>query len=142
MSGLSRFLKQNKKERKNYKLKVSRLFTDEKGNLMEWEFKPLTSKEVNRIRLDCTYEKPAKYGQTKHELNVNKYNTSLIVQSCVFPDLKSVELQDSYNVKNEFDLINAMLTDPGEYQDLVLKIQEMNHLLDNNLNEKIKEAKN
>ena len=53
-----------------------------------------------------------------------------MVRSVVYPNLKDAELQDSYQVMNEKDLLAAML-EGGEYQRLSAKCQEVNGLRDN-----------
>lgn len=45
MSSLSRFMKSNKKKRENGFYAPTASLTDESGAPLNWEFKPLTSKE-------------------------------------------------------------------------------------------------
>ena len=54
MSGLNAFFKKNKKERATVKYAASKDFVDEEGKVMEWEIRPLKSKEADRIREECT----------------------------------------------------------------------------------------
>lgn len=64
----------------------------------------------------------------------------LIKISIIEPDLKSAELQDSYGVMNEEDLINEMFTG-AEFTKISTEVNEFNSL-DENINDKINEAKN
>ena len=49
MSDLSRFLKKNKKLKENVQYAVTKSLTEEKGQPLLWEIRPLTSKETNRL---------------------------------------------------------------------------------------------
>lgn len=46
MSNLSRFLKENKKVKENTKYAATKSLTDEKGNPLEWEIRPLTTRAM------------------------------------------------------------------------------------------------
>ena len=56
MSNLSRFLKENKKVKENTKYAATKSLTDEKGNPLEWEIRPLTTRANDELRDDCTYD--------------------------------------------------------------------------------------
>jgi len=58
----------------------------------------------------------------------------------VFPNLNDSELQDSYKVMSADKLLKVMLK-PGEYQDYLKKVQEVNGY-DVPLDELVEEAKN
>ena len=65
----------------------------------------------------------------------------MIVASVVMPDLLDAELQDSYGVKGEDDLLMAMVDDPGEYNELAAFVQKFQGF-DVPFQEKVDEAKN
>lgn len=50
MSGFEAFLKQNKKQDETMKFAASMSFTDKNGRPLEWEIRPLKSKEAASIR--------------------------------------------------------------------------------------------
>ena len=58
----------------------------------------------------------------------------------VFPNLNDKDLQDSYGVMGAEKLLKEMLK-PGEYQDLIKKIQEVNGF-NVSMDELVEEAKN
>ena len=64
----------------------------------------------------------------------------MIVDSVVFPDLLSAELQDSYGVQTPQELLMEIMDNPGEYTDFSQFIQEINGFIP--LDTKVEEAKN
>lgn len=143
MSKFSAFMKENKKIRENGKYAPTKSLTDEKGNPLEFEFRPITSKENEELRDSCTYDvqvtgRPEVF---RPRLNTKKYLAKMIVSSVVVPDLYDKELQDSYGVMTPEELLFAMIDNPGEYQDLCVWIQKFQGF-DKTLEEKVDEAKN
>lgn len=143
MSKFSAFMKGNKKIRENGKYAPTTSLTDEMGNPLEFEFKPITSKENEELRDSCTYDvqvtgRPEVF---RPRLNTKKYLAKMIVSSVVVPDLYDKELQDSYGVMTPEELLFAMIDNPGEYQDLCVWIQKFQGF-DKTLEEKVDEAKN
>ena len=74
-------------------------------------------------------------------LNSTQYIAKVITNSVVYPDLYDMELQDSYGVMTPEELLYALVDDAGEYQDLMVWIQQFQGLT-KGLEEKIEEAKN
>lgn len=143
MSKFAAFMKSNQKTKPNAKYPATASLCDEKGNPLEWEFRPLGSKEVELIRDECTKQVqiPGKPGQYRPEFNSRKYLSKVIAASVVMPDLNDAELQDSYGVKTPEDLLYMMVPDAGEYDNLTLwfnKYQGFNKSFD----DKVTEAKN
>ena len=101
MSNLSRFMKNNKIQKKNEEYAPTKSMLGSDGKPLRWEFKHISSKLNESIRDDCTIDvqvkgKPNMY---RPKLNTSKYLVSMIVASTVTPDLYNKELQDSYGVK-------------------------------------------
>lgn len=138
MSGLNAFFKKNKKEKEIVKYAASKDFVDEKGTVIEWEIRPLKSKEADKIRNECTtIEAKGK----RVSVDNGKFNRMVATVCTVFPNLNDPELQDSYGVLGAEDLIQEMLDNDGEYQAYCKKILEISgYEMDDN--ELIKEAKN
>lgn len=143
MGDLSRFLKKNKTTRKNIMIAATTSLCDEKGKPLLWEIRPMTTKEDTEIRDECTAEIPVtgKPGLFRPRFNGNKYLQKVAARSVVFPNLNSVELQDSYGVKCAEDLVVEMLDDPGEYNAFMNRIQEY-HGFSESMQDKVDEAKN
>ena len=143
MSKFTKFMKANKKVKKNEKYIATASLTDEKGVPLEWEFRHITSKEDSEIREACTDEVPVKgkAGMYREKTNVSKYMAKIIAASVVYPDLYDAELQDSYGVKTPEDLLLEMVDDPGEYNALGEFVQKFQGF-DKSFSEKVEEVKN
>lgn len=130
------FLKQNKKTTDTVKFAASKAFVDENGKPVEWEIKPLKSREADKIRSECnTY---GKGGKVKSD--TAKFNRAVAAACTVFPNLNDAELQDSYGVMGAEELITEMLDKDGEFQAYVKKCLEVSGY-ENNA-ELVEEAKN
>lgn len=81
-----------------------------------------------------------KPNQFKQQLDVAKYNASLIAKSVVEPNLNDAELQDSYGVKTPEALIVEMIDNPGEYSQFLVFVTELNGFTD--INDDVEKAKN
>lgn len=142
MSKFSKFMKANKIQKQNAMHPVTKSLTDENGEPLLWEIKPLTTKENEFIRESCTIEVPVKGkpNQYRPKVDMNKYQTKMICAAVVSPDLNDVELQNSYGVMTPEDLIKEMVDDPAEYTDLMIFIQQLSGF--KTLQEEVDEAKN
>lgn len=140
MRNLEMFLKQNVKEAVGVKYAVSDRFKDENGKDIEWELKSITAQDDSKLREACTEmvatDKP---GVKIPRINTERYSAMLTAATITYPDLGNAALQDSYDVKSKSELLTAMLL-PGEYQDLLAKVHEVNGF--KNLNDLVDEAKN
>ena len=140
MSNLDRFLKQNKKMRENTTYLATKSLTDEEGNPLPWTIRPLTTKDNDKLRDECTIEIPVKGKPNvfRPKLDTSKYLAKMIVASVVEPNLNNKDLQDSYGVMTPEDLIKEMIDDPGEYNDFASFIQNFNSFT-TTLDEKVEE---
>ena len=132
---LKAFLATNAKLPENKKVIISDRFV-ENGEPVAFEIKSVTEDINNKIRSRATLITTVK-GKQQSKFESNKYLTDLCVASVVFPDLKSSELQDSYGVRGESDLLEVMLL-PGEYATLLAEVQKINGY-DNDKFEELKE---
>lgn len=136
MSGLKAFLKQNKITTDTIKYVASRSFVDEDGKPLEWEIRPLKSKEADSIRKECTSIKGKKTA-----IDSARFNRMAAAKCTVFPNLNDKELQDSYGVLGAEELIQELLDNDGEYQMYCKKVLELSGY-DKSDGELIEEAKN
>lgn len=143
MSKFSRFMKQNKVVKENVTYPATKSLTDEHGNPLKWVIKPLSTKESEILREECTIDVPVtgKPNMLRPKLQTSKYITKLVCACIVEPNLYDVELQDSYGVKTPEDLLREMVDNPGEFNDLVAFVQK-NNGFDTSLEDKVEEAKN
>ena len=142
MSDFTRIMKHNNAVKENTTYAAPESLTDEKGKPLEWEIKPITTKENDAIIDDCTYEVPitGKPGMYRTKMNQTKYRAKLICASVVYPDLNNKALQDSYGVMDSVELIREMISDAGEYNKFFEFINEYNEFT--SLQEDVDTAKN
>jgi len=116
---------------------------DENGQPLQWEIKPISTKDDERIRDACTKEVPipGRPGIYRQKIDTTAYLNKLLAESVVFPDLYNAELQDSYGVKMPEDLLKEMIDNSGEYNKFAEFVQKLNGL-DVSITEKAEEAKN
>lgn len=148
MGGMSVFLSQNKLRIPNLKLVVSKEFgtprlddagspvLDEKGDQIvdyaEWEFRRISAEEDSVIRAMATEQVQNGVGMYMPKFNGEKYSAELIAASCVYPNLRDKELNDSYGTVKASDLLKKMLS-AGEIitlQEEILKYQGFDALLE------------
>ena len=117
MSQFTRFLKKNKAVKENTLFAATDSLTDENGKPLQWEIKPLTTKENEEIRESCTITVPdeSKPGAYKEKLDFNKYKVKVLCASVVEPCLNADELLQSYGVYDPEDLLLEMIDNPGEF---------------------------
>ena len=143
MSKLSSFMKSNKVEKKNEQYAPTRSLLEEDGSPVLWEFRHITSKEIEEIREDCTVEVPVtgRPGMFRPRVRSSMYIQRMLVKSVVVPDLYDAQLQDSYGVNTPEELLMAMVDDPGEYNDLAAWVQKFQGF-NVSFSDKVEEAKN
>jgi len=143
MSTMSAFFKKNKIFKENVFFTATKSLCDKDGKPLKWEIRPLTTKEDERIRDDCTREVPipGKPNMYRHKVDASAYIGKLLAASVVYPDLYDAELQDSYGVKTPEDLLKEMIDDPGEYTEFTAFIQNFNGF-NVSMQEQVNEAKN
>lgn len=148
MSELSVFFKQNKPVKANEFFPASADFKDENGEIIKWELRHLTSKDLSTIRSRCMEIK----GNGKQvKFDGDLYNRLIVASAVVFPNLRNAELADSYmgqfapEDRTPENLICLMIDNDGEFQNLVRKVNEMNGLnkhAEENAETRIEMAKN
>lgn len=115
MSTFKAFYKENRKQAETIKVKATKNFVDEKGEVLDWEVRKLTSKEGDEIREACTVLESD--GTTYID---NNLLSSKIAATCtVYPDLNDKGLQDSYGVMGAEALLKELINLDGEYQNYV-----------------------
>ena len=113
-----------KDEVKEVEYVASNRFVDKEGKVEKWKLKTITADENDAIR---------------QEFDTVKYLELLADKCVVYPDLHNVELQDFYNEMDSIKLLKKHLLNPGEYDDLMQEIQEINGY---SLDDAVEEAKN
>jgi len=124
MRDLTAFLRANAAEVENVSFPASRRFTDETGEVLDWELRCVSSTEDEEIRRASSRRSGGERGQPISETDISLYLGRLAARCTVFPDLNDKELQDSYAVMGTDNLLRAMLT-PGEYADYLREVQKI-----------------
>lgn len=138
---LKGFFKQNAKIVTEVEYVASKRFTDDEGKPIVWRIRVLTNKELDKLRARFTkkvYEPGTRTAEKRMDLTA--FTDELLVRTIVFPTLDDMELQNSWGVSNELDLVKAMLNG-GELTDLTRAIQEAQGF-ETGFEDKVKEVKN
>lgn len=114
MSTYRQFMKQNVKADEHEFHPISKRFVDENDEPILFEFRVLSSRDVDSARDSAT---TVTRKGTQPSLNTTKLMHALITASMVYPDLEDKELQDSYGVIGSSALISEMFNAP-EYNKL------------------------
>ena len=117
---------------------ASKRFKDKEGNYEKWKLKTITADENDAIRKQC-YKQIQAGKRMKQEFDTVRYLELLADKCVVYPDLHNVELQNHYGEMDAIKLLKKHLLNPGEYDDLMQKIQEINGY---SLDDAVEEAKN
>lgn len=141
MDSLKYFFKENVKPVENEKIVISDRFKDENGNIIEWEIKPISNEQDDRLREKHTRQEKLKKGVYIPKFDYLAYLKDFLTSCVVFPNLNNKELQDNYNVMTPEELLSAMLL-PGEYNTLAEEVKNICGFDKDPLEEKIDEAKN
>lgn len=131
---LKAFLQDNKRKKKNIFYAVSKDFVDENGKPIKWELKHIKARVADEIRSEAMSEDGENF-------DFNLYAARVMAESVVYPDLRDIELQDSYGVNTPEDLLYEMVDNPGELSALQAKVFEMAGLAET-AEEKVEQAKN
>lgn len=142
MNDLSLFFADKAQEEESTFYVATKRFKDKDGNPVPWEIRAISTEADEALRKK--YNKPVlvsgKRNQYTKDFKVEEYMCEVAVLSTVFPNLKDAQLQNSYHVMNECALLRALLNKPGEYQDYLNKVNEVNGFQD--MEELVEEAKN
>lgn len=122
------------------KVVISDRFKDEEGKPIPFELRYLTEEEAAEIRKQSTKVTKGRGGMKGQEFDNEKYMAVMAARSVVFPDLKNAELQKSYGVMGDGELLKKMLL-AGEFSVLYEKIGQMNGF-DRDINDLKDDAKN
>lgn len=142
MSEFNRFMKKNKIKKENATVVATKSLVDEKGEPLPWIIRPLSTRENDTIRDECTIEVQVKgkVNMYRPKVNSSKYLAKMICASVLEPNLYDKALQDSYGVMTPEDLLKEMVDNPGEYSDFASFVQEFNGF--NTMEDEVEEAKN
>lgn len=119
---------------KTKKVYISDRFIDDNGDIVPFVISTITPRKLKECRKQAEV---VLNGETKVDNEI--FESELLKATIIYPDLKDVELQDSYGALGEINLLEEMLT-AGEYNSLTDAIQKFNHFT--GYKELVEKAKN
>jgi hypothetical protein len=103
---LEAFLKHNRTlEFKTQKIKVC-------DDLPEFEIRELTSEEMSKIRSAAV----SFDSEGNSKFNMDLYMKYIVTSATVYPDLRSVEILDSYGVQKPWQLVTKLVPKDRDFQ--------------------------
>lgn len=141
METLTAFLKENAIKCNCVEYVASKRYVDDNGEPIRWRLRPLTNEEIEKLRKHHTKTTKNKMTQEIIEKFDNKaFTMDMTLESVEYPDLMNSELQASWGVVDDEELLKAMLS-PGELTDLHMAVNEACDF-EVGMDEKIERAKN
>jgi hypothetical protein len=115
---------------------VSSRFKDEKGNMMKFKIKAMTSREFDEIRRSAMQIKKGR----KVEFDAQKFNLQVVIHHTLVPDFKDAASIRKLGCHTPEEYVQKVLL-AGELATLAQKIQELSGF-DVEMDELVEEAKN
>lgn len=106
---MEKFLKENGGFDRQVEFEISDRFDED---LKVWTIKSMCQNECEKLLVRCNKNK-------------KKFETLVILESIVFPDLNQVELQSQFSVIGAENLLLKMLL-AGEYEKLRIEVETIN----------------
>jgi len=136
MSKLQAFLCKPEDFDKVVEVEVGGYFNED-GTPATFKLKKLDTKTINKINNVClTTDKNG-----KPKLDIRKNNNEIMLATIVEPNLHDEQLLKMWDVIQAVDVLEKMF-DYGDYNNLLLKVLELNGISDKQKQEEIEEAKN
>jgi len=110
-----------------------------KGDKVRWKIKRLDTKELERLKDNCTDIK-IKKGKRTEKFDKEKFQKEYMAASVVYPELNSTELFEAFDVRSKTAVLSRLLEDSIDYSEIVLQIDRA--FENNDMEEDIQEAKN
>jgi hypothetical protein len=134
------FLLENQSQ-ETHKYVVSKRFKDKDANPIAWTIRPVGEKEMTQIRQEATTIARARTHKTNGiKIDTDLVSAKMLAHAVVEPNLKDANLQNSYGVQTDHELLKKMLYF-GEYAQLSMFVTEISGM-DINESEAIDELKN
>lgn len=140
MSNLQAFFADNVDRDITTEAVISERFKDKDGSLIPFKFKAVDRRVEKEIKKACTKIPKNKKGMVQPEFDWDTYIEKFVAASITYPNLKDAELQKSWGVMGEIELLRVMLL-PGEFTEASNIAQEISGY-DKDINELVEEAKN
>lgn len=114
-----------KEKREEIEIVVSDRFIDDKGNAIAWRFRLLSAKEIDDLKNAAIVKK----NKSLLKVDTKKIIVDTISETIIYPNLKSVELQNAYGAMNISELLDKML-EGREYERFTDKLMKAQGFMD------------
>lgn len=118
---------------------ISPRFKDKDGNLLKFKIRPMTGEEFGKFQKAATTISFGKSGRTTN-FDSAKFNTLIVINNCVDPNFKDVDLIKQLGVQTPEQAVQKVLL-AGELVELATQLSHVSGF-DTDLNEEIENAKN
>lgn len=123
----SLFLKKNKKKYINvFTFPASKAFRNKEGKPIEWKFRRLDTVDERELARELNEKAGSPLGflgNTQSKAEWLLYWRNKLAMACLYPDLKTKELQKDYGCEDEYELFDKLLDDPDEFARLIVEYQ-------------------
>ena len=141
--GLKSFFAENIKPVEHERVQISdRIIDEETGEPEFWEVRAVSAGELDAIQKRAT--KLQRVGKTdRYEKVTDEDEVGLLtLAACVvYPDLRNLDLQNSFGAKSPEEVLNNMLT-IGERQKLIRVCNRLNSMNEQDIDSAIEQSKN
>lgn len=120
---------------------VEALKAEEYRKKIDWQIQKLSPEKVKELRKKAEKKEQVTKGRYQKNMDTDEYLDNLTVESVVFPDLRDVDLQNSYGVRSAVSLLYKMVDNAGELEELKIAVSRANGF-DDRLEDMAEEAKN
>jgi hypothetical protein len=138
MSTLQKFLNTNPIDGLTEEVPISERFKDEKGKLLKFKIRVMSSVELGEYRKKAMKVNPK--SKNKVEVDANQLTSAIVINHTVDPNFKDAESIKEMGCSTPEAYLNKVLL-PGEIDDLSERIQSLSGF-NKSMDDLVEEAKN
>lgn len=120
---------------------IEALKGEEYRKKIDWQIQKVSPEKVKELRKKAEKKEQVTKGRYQKNMDTDEYLDNLTVESLVYPDLRDIDLQNSYGVRSAVSLLYKMVDNAGELEELKIAVSRANGF-DDRLEEMEEEAKN
>ncbi len=122
---LSFFMPSKAKQVEVEETPISKRFTDDKGNIIPFKMRPITTERIDQIEALNTRKTRFK-GQQQEKVDYARFIAQVAVETTIYPDFRSEELRQAYKTEDPIEVAKSVLHVGGEYTNWISKASEIN----------------
>lgn len=105
---------------------ISKRFKDNKGNIIPFRFKPITTERVDELEKECMKPVVKNNRVVGKELDNSRFMARISVESTVYPDFRAADMRKAYKTEDSVEIAKKVLHVAGEYANWIAKASEIN----------------